>query len=42
MKNYQEAKASDEVIKSILDMKPVEKDRSNLTTPQTLETLAFN
>jgi ATP-binding cassette subfamily B protein len=23
-------------------MKPVEKDRSNLTTPQTLETLAFN
>ncbi len=42
MKNYQEAKASDEIIKGILEMKPTEKDHTNTISPSTLEKLAFS
>ena len=42
MKNYQEAKASDEVIKTILAMKPNEKQNENIQTPAALQSLWFS
>lgn len=42
MKNYQEAKASDEVIHSILSMTPKEQKTTNVVTPETLHSLWFN
>ncbi len=42
MKNYQEAKASDEVIKSILAMKPIEISTTNITTQKSLENVGFD
>lgn len=42
MKNYQEAKASDEVIKSILAMKPIEISSTNITTQKSLENVGFD
>ncbi len=42
MKNYQEAKASDEVIRTILNMKPEEHNTGNITTPSSVDTLAFD
>ncbi len=42
MKNYQEAKASDEVIHNILSMTPKEQKTANVVTPETLHSLWFN
>jgi ATP-binding cassette, subfamily B, bacterial len=41
MKNYQEAKASDEVIKTILEMKPHEVKKDNIQIPTSLQSLWF-
>lgn len=42
MKSYQEAKASDEVIRWILDMKPQEINTENVIKPDSLQSLWFN
>lgn len=42
MKNYQEAKASDEVIRDILAMQPEEKNVIDIVTPDIVETLSFD
>lgn len=42
MQNYQEAKASDDVIRNILDMKPEEKTSGEIITPTNVDTLSFN